>query len=187
VISLARLDLVADHGERVEHLISGLRTVIDRKVQDGLASSGSLDHTHHVLGRKDHTGGKTETFLLRLFQRHRSLGCLAFGAAVHRIDQVFVDKVLRGEFEIFGVGSFPGRRPQIASGNFAFTAVEFRHLPKFERIALAGAAAKIVKDAAAYASQLGIAAGRPERKIVDGPVRHQRNRRALDGALGERR
>ena len=117
----------------------------------------------------------------RLFERNRGLGGLALGAAVHRVDKVLIDKILRGKFKALGVGAFPGRGPQVARRHFAFAAVELRHLAEFERIALAGATAKIVKDAPAHAGELRIGAGSPKRQIVDRAVRNQANRRG--GAL----
>src|SRR5207237_6595430 len=44
-------------------------------------------------------------------------------------------------------GIFPGMRAQIAQRQLALAAVEFGHLAKFGRVALAGAAREIVEDA----------------------------------------
>ena len=173
MIALARADFVADHGERVEHLVAGVGTVIDRKIENALAGARGIDHPHHVLGRKHHAGVEIEALVPRLIEVHGRLGGVVFGVSVDRIDQAFVDKIFRREFEALGVGAFPGRRAQIAGRYFAFAAVEFGNLAECQRIALAGIAVEIVEDAAAHADDLRIAARFAERKVVDGPVRHQ--------------
>src|SRR5690242_12491743 len=154
VITFLRRDLVTDDGERIEDFVARLRTVIDRKIQHTLAGARGLDHAHHMFGRKHNAGSKAQTFWLRLLERHGRLGRLAYRAAVHRIDQIFVDKILRREFETLGIGAFPRRRAQVACGHPALAAIELRDLPEFERIALAGVAAKIIENAAAHARYL---------------------------------
>ena len=118
-----------------------------------LPARAAVDDAHHVLGRKHDAGVEIEAFCSRLVEIDGRLGGVVFGVAVDRIDQVLVDKILRGEFEVLGVGAFPGRRAQIAGRHFAFAGVEFGDLAEIERIALAGIAAEIIDDAAAARRQ----------------------------------
>ena len=84
-----------------------------------------------------------------------------------------IDEILRSKFEALGVGALPGGRAQIAGRFLAFAGIELGDLAEFQRIALAGTAAEIVDDAAADAGNLRVAAGLPERKVVNRPMRHE--------------
>src|SRR5262245_3283592 len=53
-LALVRCNLATDDGERMIELFSGVRSVIDRKLEQGLAGTRRRDDLAHVLGRKCH-------------------------------------------------------------------------------------------------------------------------------------
>ena len=179
MLALIGGELAADHGQRVVDLVAGVRSVKDRKIENGLAGARRRNHPHHVLGREYHRGVDIEHLVLRLRQIDRGRGGAVLGMAVDGIDEVLVKKVFRREFEALGVAAFPGRRAQIAGGYLAFAGIKFGDLAEFQRIAIAGIAVEVVENAPAHADDLRVAASLTEREVVDGAMRHQHDRARL--------
>ncbi len=139
------------------------------------ARAASITRTMCSVGNT--TGASISTsLLLRLDQIDRGGGGAMLGMAVHGIDQVLVEKILRGKIEPLGVAAFPGRGPQIAGRDLAFAGIKFGHLAEFQRVTFARIAVEIVQDTPAHGDHLRVATRFGEGEVVDRAMRHERDR-----------
>ena len=102
-----------------------------------------------LLGREHDLAVEFERLRDRLFQLDRDVVADPFRHAIDRGGIGIVHPRVDLEAVALARGILPGMRAQIAQRQLALAAVEFRHLAKFGRVALAGAAREIVEDAPA--------------------------------------
>ena len=102
-----------------------------------------------LLGREHDLAVEFERLRDRLFQLDRDAVADPLRHAVDRRGLGIVHAGVDLEAVAFARSIFPGMRAQIAQRQLALAAVELRHLTKFGRVALAGAAREIVEDAPA--------------------------------------
>src|SRR5215510_13514447 len=170
---LVRRDHAADDGERIVDLLALVGAVVDRHLEDALVCARGFDDAAHVIGRERHGGFEIEALVHRLGEIDGDLVCLALGVPVDAIDQRLVHVVLRLVDELLRRAVFPGGRTHVAEGDLAFAVVELRHLAELQRIAVAGVAREIVKNATARGYRRGIAARLRQLELVDRAVRGQ--------------
>ena len=92
------------------------------------------------------------------------------GLAGDRVAQRLVEIVLRLKAQPAGVAPLPGGGPQVAHCRLALAAVELGHLTELQRIALAGAAGKIIENAAVHRVHRPLAASLNQFEVVDRAV-----------------
>jgi len=130
-------DFPADDRQRVIDFLARLRSIIDRKFEDRLASPRRLDDATHMLGWKNGRRLQIHLAVLRLYQRDRNRILPALRAPIDGIDRPFIEKILRFELVGFARTVLPGIRPQVAEAHPAFTVVEFGNLSEFQLVAFA--------------------------------------------------
>ena len=135
---------------------------------------GGRDDALDLLGRKHRCAIERERLGLRLRQLDRDVVPGALRDAVNRARIGIIGARVDLEPIALAGAIFPGRRAEVAEGDFAFAAVEFGNLTEFGGVALAGAAGEIVQDAPARAVDRVGAARLHQAQLIERLMRPKR-------------